>query len=104
MKRHPWLNASGLGICLLCLSWRSPLQAAELPAVRIVQATLNEKSLALWVGVEQGYFRKHGVSVEIIQTRTSAQSIAALASGEVQIAATMPSVVLSAVVSGMDVA
>ncbi len=79
-------------------------QAAELPSVRIVQAIINEKSLALWVGVEQGFFRKHGVSVEIIQTRTSAQAIAALASGDVQIAATVPAIVLSAFVGGMDVA
>jgi ABC-type nitrate/sulfonate/bicarbonate transport system substrate-binding protein len=79
-------------------------QAAELPAVRITQAIINEKSLALWVGVEQGFFRKHGVSVEIIQTRSSAQTLAALASGDIQIAATTPSVVLSAAVGGMDVA
>src|SRR5512140_3712203 len=79
-------------------------QAAELPAVRITQAIINEKSLVLWVGVEQGFFRKHGVGVEIIQTRSSAQTLAALASGDIQIAATTPSVVLSAAVSGMDVA
>jgi ABC-type nitrate/sulfonate/bicarbonate transport system substrate-binding protein len=81
-----------------------PVQAAELPAVRLTQAIINEKSLALWIGVEQGFFRKHGVGVEIIQTRSSAQTLAALASGDIQIAGTTPSVVLSAAVGGMDVA
>jgi NitT/TauT family transport system substrate-binding protein len=81
-----------------------PAQAADLPGVRITQAIINEKSLALWIGVEQGFFRKHGVNVEIIQTRSSAQTLAALASGDIQIGGTTPSVVLSAAVGGMDVA
>ena len=107
MKRHRRRN------CVSCLPEIFLLsllltvftaQAAELPGVRITQAIVNEKSLALWVGVEQGFFRKHGVSVEIIQTRSSAQTLAALASGDIQIAGTTPSVVLSAAVGGMDAA
>ena len=106
MKRHRSPNYVNclLNFFLLYLLSCCPARAAELPSVRIVQAILNEKTLAFWIGVEQGFFRKHGVSVEIIQTRTSAQAIAALASGDVQIAATIPAVVLNAVVGGMDVA
>jgi hypothetical protein len=106
MKRYLWPNCASYLLKFFLLYFLScfSAQAAELPAVRITQAILNEKSLALWIGVEQGFFRKHGVSVEIIQTRTSTQTIAALASGEIQIAGTTPSVVLNAALAGMDVA
>jgi NitT/TauT family transport system substrate-binding protein len=106
MKRHLWPNCASslVKFFLLFLLSCFSAEATELPAVRITQAILNEKSLALWIGVEQGFFRKNGVSVEIIQTRTSTQTIAALASGEIQIAGTTPSVVLNAALAGMDVA
>ncbi len=79
-------------------------QAAELPLVRIAYGAFRETVLALWVGVEQGFFRKHGVNVEVIAIRTGGQTVAALASGDVQIAYTIPGSVLNAFVGGMDVA
>ena len=79
-------------------------QAAELPLVRIAYGAFNEKILALWIGVEQGFFRKHGVNVELITIRTGGQTVAALASGDVQIAFTIPGSVLNAFVGGINVA
>lgn len=79
-------------------------QAAELPLVRIAHGAFNEKMLALWIGREQGFFRKHGVNVEIITIRTGGQTVAALASGDVQVAFTIPGSVLNAFVGGIDVA
>ena len=79
-------------------------EAAELPLVRIAYGAFNEKILALWIGVEQGFFRKHGVNVELITIRTGGQTVAALASGDVQIAFTIPGSVVNAFVGGIDVA
>ncbi|TAJ90150.1 hypothetical protein EPO44_15035 [bacterium] len=79
-------------------------EAAELPLVRIAHGAFNEKVLALWVGVEQGFFRKHGIHVEVINIRSGPQTIAAMASGDIQIAYTIPGSVLSAAAGGMDVA
>ena len=79
-------------------------QAAELPLVRIAYGAFNEKILALWLGREQGFFRKHGVNVELIAIRTGGQTVAALASGDVQMAFTIPGSVLSAFAGGIDVA
>jgi NitT/TauT family transport system substrate-binding protein len=76
--------------------------AAELPVVRLAHAAFNEKVAALWIGVEQGLFRKHGVEVELLYIRTGPQTIAAMAGGQIQIAYTIPSGVLSAAASGMD--
>jgi ABC-type nitrate/sulfonate/bicarbonate transport system substrate-binding protein len=82
----------------------SSARAAELPLVRIAHGAFNEKVEALWIGVEQGFFRKHGVNVEVINIRSGPQTVAALASGEIQIAYTIPGTVLSAAAAGMDVA
>ena len=78
--------------------------AAELPLVRIAHGAFNEKVAALWIGVEQGFFRKHGVNVEVINIRSGPQTIAALAAGEIQMAYTIPGSVLSAAAGGIDVA
>jgi len=45
--------------------------AAELPLVRIAHGAFNEKVEALWIGVEQGFFRKHGVNVERLLAMTN---------------------------------
>ena len=78
--------------------------AAELPLVRIAHGAFSEKIAALWVGAEQGLFRKHGVHLEVINIRSGPQTMAALVSGDIQIAFTIPGSVVSAVTSGLDVA
>ncbi|HEY2989331.1 MAG TPA: ABC transporter substrate-binding protein [Candidatus Binatia bacterium] len=91
-----------LGIFLLALALGT--EAAEPPLARIAHGAFNEKIAALWIGVEQGFFRKHGVNVEVINIRSGPQTIAALSSGDIQIAYTIPGSVLSAAAGGMDLA
>lgn len=90
----------------LVLFWVSilgrPCAAAEMPLIRIAHGAFNEKVAALWVGVEQGFFKKHGVNVEVIHIRSGPQTMAAMASGDIQMAYTVPGSVLGAHVSGMD--
>ncbi len=96
-----------VGVVLLSLMVALPgslATAAELPLVRIAHGAFNEKILALWIAREQGFFRKQGVNVEIITIRTGGQTVAALASGDVQMAYTIPGSVLSGAVGGLDVA
>ena len=81
-----------------------PTWAAELPIVRLAHAAFNEKVAALWLGVEQGFFRKHGVEVQLVYIRTGPQTVAALTSGEIHMIYTIPAVVLNAAASGMDLA
>jgi len=80
------------------------LKAAELPLVRIAHGAFSEKVVALWLGVEQGLYRKHGVNVEVINIRSGPQTMAALVSGDIQVAYTIPGSVVSAATSGLDVA
>jgi NitT/TauT family transport system substrate-binding protein len=79
-------------------------KAAELPLVRIAHGAFSEKIAVMWIGAQQGIFRKHGVNVEVIAIRSGPQTMAALASGDIQIAYTIPGSVVSASASGMDVA
>ncbi|MGH7767634.1 MAG: ABC transporter substrate-binding protein, partial [Candidatus Binatia bacterium] len=103
MARSGYLSiAVGLGLFLAAASHES--NAAEPPLVRIAHGAFNEKIAALWIGVEQGFFRKNGVNVEVINIRSGPQTIAALSSGDIQIAYTIPGSVLSAAAGGMDLA
>ncbi len=77
--------------------------AAELPVVRIAHGAFNEKVAALWVAAEQGFYRKQGVNVEVINIRSGPQTMAAIASGDIQIAYTIPGSLLSAAAAGLDV-
>ncbi len=79
------------------------LHAAELPLVRIAHGAFSEKIAVMWIGAEQGLFRKHGVNVEVVAIRSGPQTMAALASGDIQVAYTIPGSVVSAAASGMDV-
>ena len=78
--------------------------AAELAKVRIAHSAFNDKLAALWIGVDKGFFKKHRVDVEVLQIRSSSPTMAALASGELQMTYTNPGVVLGAKAGGMDVA
>lgn len=90
-------------VILFFVSLQTP-SAAELPRLRVAHGAFNEKVLALWIGVERGFFLKHGIDVEVVDIRNGPLTIQALASDEVQVAYTVPSSVLSAAAGGMDIA
>jgi NitT/TauT family transport system substrate-binding protein len=81
-----------------------PVHAAGLPILRVAHGAFNEKIAALWIGVEQGFFQKNGIDLEVVDIRNGPLTIQALASGEVQVIYTVPSSVLAAAAGGMDVA
>lgn len=78
--------------------------AQNLPLFRIANGTSGETPAVLWVGVEQGFYRKHGVNVEVIFMRSGPLAISALASADVQMVFTSSNNVLNAAAGGMDAA
>lgn len=92
------------GALLFFIIFPLRIGAADMPLVRIAHGAFNEKIAALWIGVEQGLFRQRGLNVEVINIRSGPQTIAALSSGDIQIAYTIPGSVLSAAAGGMDLA
>ncbi len=76
--------------------------AQNLPLFRIANGTSGQTPAVLWVGAEQGFYRKHGVNVEVIFMRSGPLSVAALASGDAQMVFAPSTTVLNAAAGGLD--
>ncbi len=61
----------------------------------------NETMAPLWVGIEKGLFKKHGLDPRVLQTRSGPIMMATLASGGAPLVWAAPSSALSATVGGM---
>src|SRR5262249_42657729 len=61
----------------------------------------NETMAPLWVGIEKGLFRKHGLDPRVLQTRSGPIMMATLASGGAPLVWAAPSSALSATIGGM---
>jgi ABC-type taurine transport system substrate-binding protein len=77
-------------------------QAAELPLVRIAHGAFSEKVVALWLGGTRVV--PQAASTLKSSTYAGPQTMAALVSGAIQVAYTIPGSVVSAATSGLDVA
>ncbi|HWH80371.1 MAG TPA: ABC transporter substrate-binding protein [Candidatus Binatus sp.] len=77
--------------------------AQNLTPFRIANGTSGENPAVLWVGVDQGFYRKHGLNVEVIFMRTGPLAMAALVSTDVQAVLTSSNNVLNVAAGGLDV-
>lgn len=62
---------------------------SELQEVRVAALPISD-SIAVWVGIDEGIFEKHGLDVEIQPAQGGAQAIPALLSGDIQFAIGQP--------------
>jgi ABC-type nitrate/sulfonate/bicarbonate transport system substrate-binding protein len=81
------------------LAW--PSAAQTLTPILVAYAGQNETVGPMWVGVERGIFRKHGLDVRMVQLRNGSLSMSTLASGQVQYNYGSPANALSAAAGGM---
>jgi len=92
--------------CLFLFLWAayfsSPGYAQLLPLYRIAYGTTGENPTALWIGVEQGFYRKHGVHVEVLYMRNGPLAMSTLAAGDVQMVFTSANNVLNGAGAGLD--
>jgi ABC-type nitrate/sulfonate/bicarbonate transport system substrate-binding protein len=70
-----WSRLSTLFIVLLTALFLELLssagsQAQSLATFRIANGTSGEIPAVLWVGIDQGFYRKHGINVEAIFMRS----------------------------------
>jgi NitT/TauT family transport system substrate-binding protein len=79
------------------------LQAQSLANFRIANGTSGENPAVLWVGAEQGFYRKHGLNIEVIYMRVGSLAASALVSGDVHAVLTSSNAVLNLAAGGMDV-
>ena len=80
-----------------------PAGAQSLTTFRVANGTSGENPAVLWVGVDQGIFRKHGLNVEVIFMRTGPLAMSALVSGDVSAVLTSSNNVLNVAAGGLDV-
>ncbi len=89
--------------CLLSFG-RPASAAAPFPKVIDTFASFSEKEAAMFVGEDQGLFRKHGLDVKGVYVRTGSVALSALASGEAHFYDGSPTgATLGAVIGGLDV-
>jgi len=77
-------------------------RAQSVPTFRIAYGVTGENPAVLWIGVGQGFYRKHGLNVEAIFMRNGPLSMSAMVSGDVQMNFTSANNVLNAAAAGLD--
>jgi ABC-type nitrate/sulfonate/bicarbonate transport system substrate-binding protein len=63
----------------------------------------NETVVPMWVGIQKGFFKKHGLDVRMLQVRSGQMIMSTLAAGSVQAVWPAPSSVLNAASGGMKI-
>jgi len=87
----------------LLLGIVAAVHAQPLTNFRIANGTSGENPAVLWVGVDRGFYRKHGLNVEVVFMRSGPLAISALASQDVQAVFTSSNNVLNVAAGGLDV-
>ncbi len=71
--------------------------------VLIAYGGFNETMAPMWVGVEKGLFKKHGIDARVLQTRSGQIMMATLATGGASLVWAAPSSALNSSAGGMKV-
>ena len=69
----------------------------------IAYGSVSETNVPLWLGIERGFFKKQGIGARMVQVSGGPLIMAALASGDVQVASAAVSSVLSAASGGLKI-
>ncbi len=93
-----WLFASVLVAIILN---GSPARAAAPTPMLIAYGGHNETMVPIWLGAEKGLFRKYGIDLRALQTRSGPIMMATLASGGAPLVWSAPSSALNTTVSGL---
>src|SRR4030095_5183707 len=83
------------------IAGRPHARAQSLTTFRVANGTSGENPAVLWVGVDQGIYRKHGLNVEVIFMRTGPLAMSALVSGDVSAVLTSSNNVLNVAARGL---
>jgi NitT/TauT family transport system substrate-binding protein len=107
--RRLWFTHGTISLAQLCatvlfaVAATQAARAQSLTNFRIANGTSGENPAVLWVGVDQGFYRKHGLNVEVIYMRVGSLAASALVSGDVNAVLTSSNAVLNLAAGGLDV-
>ncbi|HLN87497.1 MAG TPA: ABC transporter substrate-binding protein [Candidatus Limnocylindrales bacterium] len=93
-----WLLAS---VFVAVVSYAGALCAAAPTPMLIAYGGHNETMIPIWVGADKGLFRKYGIDLRALQTRSGPIMMATLVSGGAPLVWSAPSSALSTTVSGL---
>ena len=103
--RIPWSGvlASMIGVFLLSFS-PALVKAAPRKKIVLTFADFSERSGALFIAQDQGFFAEQGLDVEVVQIRSGPVSMSALATGDTQFYASgATGTNLGAMAQGLDI-
>jgi NitT/TauT family transport system substrate-binding protein len=92
-----------LSCSLLVASIPLAVQTHAAGPVLIAYGGFNETMAPMWVGVEKGLFKKHGIDARVLQTRSGQIMMATLATGGASLVWAAPSSALNSSAGGMKV-
>lgn len=92
---------AGFLISIVLAASAVPVHAAAPTPMLAAYGGHNETMVPIWVGAEKGLFRKYGVDLRALQTRSGPIMMATLASGGTPLVWAAPSSALSTTASGL---
>ncbi|HEX2228713.1 MAG TPA: ABC transporter substrate-binding protein, partial [Candidatus Binatia bacterium] len=99
----PYISSFLVSLSFSVTAAPSTTFAQSPPTILVAYAGQNETVGPMWVGIEKGTFKKHGLDVRLVQMRNGSLSMATLSSGQVQYNYGSPGNALSAAVGGMKI-
>lgn len=106
MNRRPatmWLAAIPLiGLLTACGSATGIETEGGKSSITIASSITGSSFLAVTAGIEQGIFEEHGVNLDVVKVKSTAEGTAALSSGDADVAAMLTEGAIAARSSGAD--
>ena len=94
-----WRHSAFAGVLIGVIFLQSTASAAG--PLLIAYGGFNETMAPLWIGIERGLFRKYGVDVAVLQTRSGQIMMTTLATGGAALVWAAPSSAVSSSAAGM---
>ena len=93
-----------IGVFFFFLYNRAPLEAASAPTrVVITYASFGEREGGFFVARDQGFFRKHGLDVQLVYVRSASVALSSLARGDSHLnTGSTSGAILGAMAGGLD--
>jgi ABC-type nitrate/sulfonate/bicarbonate transport system substrate-binding protein len=91
-----------LGTVSVVLFVSRPSSFSQDKPLRIAYSMLSKETASAWIAEEKGFFKKNGLSTNLVLIQTGTTLIQALVGGDVDVGFTAPPAVVSAVAGGVD--
>ena len=99
-SRNFWINATSSLVFLLVGGFLCSEGRAQLTPLHVGHASVNSRMSPLWVAAKEGFFKKQGFDVRVVNIRGGTQVTQALLGGGLDIAYSDPPATIAAIAAG----